>query len=52
MARKSLWGKNAKFKLPDIGLPKPPKSPKLPGPTIPWDKLGPDPLKWLKIGRK
>jgi|Marorgknorr_s2lv_3_1036020.scaffolds.fasta_scaffold227978_2 hypothetical protein len=31
------------------GAPRPPKPPKLPGPTKPWDKIGPDPLKWLKF---
>ena len=41
--------KKWKFKLPDTGAPRPPKSPKTPGPTKPWDKLGPDPLKWLKL---
>jgi hypothetical protein len=32
--------------------PKPPKRPPFPSPPEPWDKLGPDPLKWLKIGKK
>jgi hypothetical protein len=32
--------------------PSPPKRPPDPTPTKPWDKLGPDPLKWLKLGRK
>ena len=33
--------------------PKPPKRPPFPTPSKPWDKLGgPDPLKWLKLGRK
>jgi len=52
MAKNSLWGKNAKFKLPDTGAPRPPKTPPAPSPSKPWDKLGPDPLKWLKIGKK
>ena len=39
----------AKFRVPDTGAPRPPKSPKLPGQSQPWDKLGPDPLKWLKL---
>jgi hypothetical protein len=32
--------------------PKPPKIPPDPTPSGPWDKLGPDPLKWLKLGKK
>lgn len=33
--------------------PKPPKRPPFPTPSGPWDKLGgPDPLKWLKLGKK
>ncbi|MDE3001929.1 MAG: hypothetical protein OXU39_04275 [Gemmatimonadota bacterium] len=32
--------------------PKPPKRPPPPSPSGPWDKLGPNPLKWLKIGKK
>lgn len=33
--------------------PEPPKRPPNPEPTPPWDKLGgPDPLKWLKPGKK
>ena len=34
------------------GEPKPPKTPPFPTPSGPWDKLGPDPLKWLRIGKK
>ena len=41
--------KSPEFRVPDTGAPRPPKSPKLPGPSKPWDKLGPDPLKWLKL---
>ena len=45
--------KKSKFKVPEGPCtPKPPKRPPPPSPTNPWDKLGPDPLKWLKIGRK
>jgi len=32
--------------------PSPPKHPPSPEPTKPWDQVGPDPLKWLKIGKK
>jgi hypothetical protein len=33
--------------------PDPPKHPPRPEPTRPWDDLGgPDPLKWLKLGKK
>jgi hypothetical protein len=32
--------------------PTPPKRPPAPSPTPPWDKLGTDPLKWLKLGKK
>ena len=43
----SIFGKNAKFKSPHPA-PKPPKAPPAPSPSKPGDKLGPDPLKWLK----
>lgn len=51
MAKKK---KKTKFKVPEGPCdPKPPKIPDFPTPTKPWDKLGgPDPLKWLKLGRK
>ena len=48
----------AKKKSPTFKVPKgpcepsPPKRPPPPAPAPPWDKLGPDPLKWLKIGKK
>ena len=32
--------------------PKPPKSPTRPKPPKPGDTLWPDPLKWLKLGKK
>jgi hypothetical protein len=33
--------------------PEPPKRPPSPRPTPAWDKTpGPDPLKWLKLGKK
>jgi len=33
--------------------PEPPKRPPDPTPTKPWDRLGgPNPLKWLKLGKK
>mgnify|MGYP003324056533 CR=1 FL=1 len=33
--------------------PEPPKRPPPPGPTPPWDSAGgPNPLKWLKLGKK
>ena len=42
-----------KFKVPDTGGPRPPKSPKRPRPQKPGDKTpGPDPFKWLKLGQK
>lgn len=45
--------KQPKFKVPKgPGEPEPPKRPPPPSPTTAWDKLGPDPLKWLKIGKK
>lgn len=42
------------FKVPKGPCdPEPPKHPPRPTPTQPWDKLGgPDPLKWLKLGKK
>ena len=46
--------KTPKFKVPKGPCdPEPPKRPPPPTPTKPWDTLGgPDPLKWLKVGRK
>lgn len=45
--------KSPVFKRPESpSEPKPPKRPPFPSPSGPWDKLGPDPLKWLKIGKK
>jgi len=46
--------KKTKFRVPEGPCdPKPPKRPPFPTPTGPWDKLGgPDPLKWLKLGKK
>jgi len=45
--------KSPKIKLPKGPCdPEPPKRPPKPTPTPPWDKTGPDPLKWLKIGKK
>ena len=32
--------------------PKPPKRPPFPSPTKPGDSSWPDPLKWLKLGKK
>lgn len=50
MAKKT---KTTKFKVPKGPCdPEPPKRPPDPEPTRPWDKSGPDPLKWLKIGKK
>jgi hypothetical protein len=48
MTKKSFW----KFKVPDTGAPKPPKTPPPPSPSKPWDKSGPDPLERLKLGKK
>lgn len=46
--------KKTTFKVPKGPCdPEPPKHPPPPTPTKPWDKLGgPNPLKWLKIGKK
>jgi hypothetical protein len=46
--------KAPKFKVPKGPCdPKPPKRPPNPEPTRPWDEAGgPDPLKWLKLGKK
>lgn len=45
--------KKPKFKVPKGPCdPEPPKRPPPPTPTPPWDTLGPDPLKWLKLGKK
>jgi hypothetical protein len=46
--------KMMKFKVPKGPCdPKPPKHPPAPKPTPAWDKRpGPDPLKWLKLGKK
>ncbi len=52
MAKKS--GKTSKIRVPKGPCdPEPPKRPPFPTHTPPWDKAsGPDPLKWLKIGKK
>lgn len=49
MAKKKKW-----IRRPEGPCePKPPKTPPFPTPSGPWDKLGgPDPLKWLKLGKK
>ena len=45
-------------KKPGIEVPKgpcepePPKRPPPPSPSKPFDRVGPDPLKWLKLGKK
>lgn len=45
--------KKTKFKVPKGPCePEPPKRPPPPTPTPPWDSVGPDPLKWLKLGKK
>lgn len=45
--------KRTKFKVPKGPCdPEPPKRPPPPKPTPPWNKLGPNPLKWLKLGKK
>jgi hypothetical protein len=45
--------KSTKLKVPKGPCePEPPKRPPDPTPTRPWDeRLGPNPLKWLKIGK-
>ncbi|MGD2044742.1 MAG: hypothetical protein PVJ80_03850 [Gemmatimonadota bacterium] len=52
MARKS--SEKTKLKVPKGPCePEPPKHPPPPTPTKPWDELGgPNPLKWLKLGKK
>lgn len=56
MAKKSKQPekKRKKFEVPKGPCePEPPKRPPRPSPTRPWDeRTGPDPLKWLKIGKK
>lgn len=51
MSKKKKPGKIERPKGPCE--PSPPKRPPSPSPSQPWDKLGgPDPLKWLKLGKK
>ena len=47
-------GKGRGIKVPKGPCePEPPKHPPPPEPTRPWDERGgPDPLKWLRIGKK
>lgn len=53
MAKKRSQEKKAKFKVPKGPCdPEPPEQPPRPAPTPPWDRLGPDPLKGLKTGKK
>ena len=55
MAKKSnRKSKKTKVRVPEgPGEPKPPRRPPAPKPTPPWDHTpGPDPLKWLKLGKK
>lgn len=53
MAKKQSSSKKTKFKVPKGPCdPEAPKHPPRPTPTKPWDTLGgPDPLKWLKLGK-
>ena len=45
--------RNRPFKVPKGPCdPKPPKHPPPPTPPGPGETLGPDPLKWLKLGKK
>lgn len=45
--------KTPKFKVPKGPCePEPPKRPPPPSPSKPFDRVGPDPLKWLKLGKK
>lgn len=45
--------KKSKFKVPKGPCePEPPKRPPAPSPSKPFDRIGPDPLKWLKLGKK
>ena len=52
-AKKSVK-KRKKLEIPKGPCePEPPKRPPRPSPTRPWDeRTGPDPLKWLKLGKK
>jgi len=45
--------KKTKFRVPKGPCdPEPPKQPPSPTPSKPWDTAGgPDPLKWLKLGK-
>jgi len=54
MAKKPSKTKTPKLRIPKGPCdPEPPKRPPNPEPTQPWDKAGgPDPLKWLKLGKK
>ncbi len=55
MAKKSnRKSEKSKIRVPKGPCePEPPKRPPFPTPTPPWDGLGgPDPLKWLKLGKK
>jgi hypothetical protein len=58
MPRKSKQQRKSKKKTGKLQVPKgpcepePPKRPPSPSPTRPWDRRsGPDPLKWLKLGK-
>lgn len=45
--------KSPKFKVPKGPCdPEPPKRPPAPSPSDPFDRTGPDPLEWLKLGKK
>jgi hypothetical protein len=59
MPKKKPQSSKRKSTKPKIRLPKgpcepePPRRPPSPKPTPPWDVAGgPDPLQWLKIGKK
>lgn len=53
MPKKSKQRKRTKIEVPKGPCePEPPSHPRPPNPTKPWDQVGPDPLEWLKIGKK
>jgi hypothetical protein len=58
MPKKKQPGSTKKKKTGKLRVPKgpcepePPKRPPRPSPTKPWDSVaGPNPLKWLKLGK-
>jgi hypothetical protein len=54
MAKNKKKTTKAKIRVPKGPCdPEPPKRPPFPTPSKPWDERGgPDPLEWLKLGKK